>query len=398
MSLAERSTSASRRSFLYASTATAAAMGLRMVTEPILAYAALPAVPNDAVRINANENPLGPCSAAREAVLAITPEGGRYRFDLTTEVVKLFAQQQGVPDDHVRIFPGSSEPLHYTVMAFTSSKASFVTADPGYEAGGHAAKSAGARVVNVPPTRTYAHDVKAMLAAAPDAGVFYICTPNNPTGTLTSHADIEYLLENKPKNSIVLVDEAYIHFCDAPSAIDLVKAGKDIIVLRTFSKLYGMAGLRCGFSIARPDLVQRLEGYGGGNPMPVTAVVAATASLKEPKLVTERKRANAEVRAATFQWLDRNGYSYIPSVSNCFMLDTKRPAKDVIVAMAQQRIIVGRIWPVMPTYTRITIGTREEMEQFQAAFQKVMKGTAMESLGLGKDLKARTIDGFVLSS
>ena len=398
MSLAERSTSASRRSFLYASTATAAAMGLRMVTEPILAYAALPAVPNDAVRINANENPLGPCSAAREAVLAITPEGGRYRFDLTTEVVKLFAQQQGVPDDHVRIFPGSSEPLHYTVMAFTSSKASFVTADPGYEAGGHAAKSAGARVVNVPLTRTYAHDVKAMLAAAPDAGVFYICTPNNPTGTLTSHADIEYLLENKPKNSIVLVDEAYIHFCDAPSAIDLVKAGKDIIVLRTFSKLYGMAGLRCGFSIARPDLVKRLEGYGGGNPMPVTAVVAATASLKEPKLVTERKRANAEVRAATFQWLDRNGYSYIPSVSNCFMLDTKRPAKDVIVAMAQQRIIVGRIWPVMPTYTRITIGTQEEMEQFQAAFQKVMKGTAMGSLRLGRELELRTIDGFVLPS
>jgi len=398
MSQAEGFTSVSRRSFLYASAATSAAMALRMVTEPMLAYAALPAAPNDAVRINANENPLGPCSAARDAVLAITPEGGRYRFDLTSEVVKLFAQQQGVPDDHVGIFPGSSEPLHYTVMAFTSPKASFVTADPGYEAGTHAAKNAGARVVNVPLTKTYAHDVKAMLAAAPDAGVFYICTPNNPTGTLTSHADIEYLLENKPANSIVLVDEAYIHFCDAPSAIDLVKAGKDIIVLRTFSKLYGMAGLRCGFSIARPDLVKRLEGYGGGNPMPVTAVVAATASLKEPKLVTERKRANAEVRAATFQWLDRNGYSYIPSVSNCFMLDTKRPAKDVIVAMAQQKVIVGRIWPVMPTYTRITIGTQEEMEQFQAAFQKVMTGTAMESIRLGKELKPRTIDGFVLPS
>ena len=88
-----------------------------------------------------------------------------------------------------------------------------------------------------------------MLAAAPDAGVFYVCTPNNPTGTLTSHSDIEYLVENKPKNSIVLVDEAYIHFSDAPSAIDLVKAGKDVIVLRTFSKLYGMAGLRCGMAI-----------------------------------------------------------------------------------------------------------------------------------------------------
>ena len=153
-----------------------------------------------------------------------------------------------------------------------------------------AAERAGARVVKVPLTKTYAHDVRAMIAAAPDAGVFYICTPNNPTGTLTSHSDIEYLLENKPKGSIVLVDEAYIHFCDAPSAIDLVKAGQDLIVLRTFSKLYGMAGLRCGFAIARPDLVERIENYGGGNPMPVTAMAAASASLKDPQLVPERKR------------------------------------------------------------------------------------------------------------
>ena len=160
----------------------------------------------------------------------------------------------------------------------------------------HAARNSGARVVKVPLTKTYAHDVRAMLAAAPDAGVFYVCTPNNPTGTLTSHSDIEYLVENKPKNSIVLVDEAYIHFSDAPSAIDLVKAGKDVIVLRTFSKLYGMAGLRCGMAIGRPDLVQKIQNYGGGNPMPVTAVAAATASLKEPQLVAERKRVNAEIR------------------------------------------------------------------------------------------------------
>ena len=105
-----------------------------------------------------------------------------------------------------------------------------------------------------------------MLAAAPDAGLFYICTPNNPTGTLTSHEDIEYLVENKPKGSIVMVDEAYIHFSDAPSCIDMVKAGKDVVVLRTFSKLYGMAGLRCGFAIARPDLLKKIDAYGGMDP------------------------------------------------------------------------------------------------------------------------------------
>src|SRR5208337_448172 len=158
----------------------------------------------------------------------------------TDELIKQYAQNVGVAEEQTKGYAGSSEPLHYTVMAFTSPKASFVTADPGYEAGVHAARHAGARVVNVPLTKTYAHDVRAMLAAAPDAGLFYVCTPNNPTGTLTSHSDIEYLVANKPKDSVVMIDEAYIHFSDAPSAMDLVKADKDVLVLRTFSKIYGM--------------------------------------------------------------------------------------------------------------------------------------------------------------
>jgi histidinol-phosphate aminotransferase len=394
----ERLTAFSRRSFLQASTAVSAAVALRIVTEPMLAYAQFALEPDDhGVRINANENPLGPCAAARNAVTSILPEGGRYRFGLTEEFVSLYAGSVGVAGDHVRIFAGSSEPLHYTVMAFTSPRASYVTADPGYEAGMHAAKGSGARVVKVPLTKDHAHDVRAMIAAAPDAGVFYICTPNNPTGTLTSHSDIEYLLQNKPKGSIVLVDEAYIHFCDAPSAIDLMKAGQDVIVLRTFSKLYGMAGLRCGFAIARPDLVQKIQNYGGGNPMPVTAVVAASASLQDAQLVPERKKINTEIREETFRWLQRNGYSYIPSVSNCFLLDTRRPAKEVIAAMAKQNVFIGRIWPLMPTYTRITVGTRDEMNQFQEAFQRVMKGTVVVGGLPGReDPPPRHIDGFVL--
>jgi histidinol-phosphate aminotransferase len=172
-----------------------------------------------------------------------------------------------------------------------------------------------------------------------------------------------------------MVDEAYIHFCDAPSALDLVKAGKDVIVLRTFSKTYGMAGLRCGFAVARPELLDKIVERAGWNFMPVTALVAATASLKDPNLVPERRRINAGVRQETFQWLDHNGYSYIPSESNCFLLDTKRPGKEVIDAMAQQKVYIGRIWPVMPTSVRITVGTHDEMQQFQTAFQRVMKGT-----------------------
>jgi histidinol-phosphate aminotransferase len=370
----------SRRSFLHLSAMASAAAAFPIVTEAMLAAAERRPAPKDGVMIDSNENPLGPCQSARDAISAIIPLGGRYLFDRTDDLVHTFAQLEGLNPDYVRIFPGSSPALSFTVIAFTSPQKSYVTADPGYEAGMHSAKAVEARIVKVPLTRTYAHDVKAMIAAAPDAGLFYICNPNNPTGTLTPHSDLEYLVANKPKDSVVMVDEAYIHFCDAPSALDFVKAGKDVVVLRTFSKTYGMAGLRCGFAIARPDLLDKVMNRSGWNMMPVTAVAAASASLKEPGLVPERKRINASVRHETFQWLDRNGYSYTPSESNCFLLDTKRQGKEVIDAMSQQNVFIGRIWPVMPTWVRITVGTHEEMQQFQAAFQKVMHGTTAFSL------------------
>jgi histidinol-phosphate aminotransferase len=362
----------SRRSFLQLS---AAAAACQIVTEPMLAAAARRHQSGEGVVIDSNENPLGPSQPARDALSAIIPQGGRYLDNLTDELIHTFAEQEGLHPDYVHAFPGSTPALHFGVIAFTSPQKSYVTADPGYEAGMHAAQASQARIVKVPITTTYAHDVKAMLAGAPDAGLFYICSPNNPTGTLTPHADIEYLAENKPKGSVVMVDEAYIHFCDASSTLDLVKAGKDVIVLRTFSKTYGMAGLRCGLAVARPDLLDKIVERSGWNFMPVTALVAASASLKDPNLVPERRRINASIRQETFQWLDRNGYSYIPSESNCFLLDTKRPGKEVIDAMAQQKVYIGRIWPVMPTSVRITVGTLAEMQQFQTAYQRVMKGT-----------------------
>jgi histidinol-phosphate aminotransferase len=206
-----------------------------------------------------------------------------------------------------------------------------------------------------------------------------VCTPNNPTGTMTPHSAIEQLLAAKPKGSVVLVDEAYIHFSDGVSAIDLVKADQDVIVLRTFSKIYGMAGIRCGLAIARPDLLAKLENFGGWSAMPITAMAAATASLKHEHLVSERKQLNAAIRQKTFDWLARQGYSYVPSESNCFMLDTKRPAKEVIDAMAARNVYIGRIWPVWPTYTRITVGTQPEMDAFTSAFDAVMKNSTSTS-------------------
>lgn len=368
----------SRRSFLQLGAAGTAALASGVLSESFFAAAARAAslphgpFPKDAVIIDANENPLGPASVARDAIAEISANSGRYQYWLTEDLVKQFAALEGLKPEYVRAFPGSGEPLHFTVLAFASASRSYVTADPGYEAGMHAAKIAGARVVKVPLTANFAHDVKAMLAAGPDAGVFYVCTPNNPTGTLTPHSDIEYLVEHKPKGSVVLVDEAYIHFSDATSALDLVKADKDVVVLRTFSKIYGMAGLRCGLAIGRPDLIEKVASYSGWNSLPVTAVAAAITSLSDAALVPERKKINAAVRGDTFAWLEQNGFSFTPSVSNCFMLDTRRPTKEVIDGMAARNVFIGRAWPVWPTHVRITVGTKPEMEKFQLAFHEVM--------------------------
>jgi len=329
-------------------------------------------VPADAVLINANENPLGPCPEAREAVHKIVDQGGRYMYGETDKVVKLLSEQEGVKQNYIRIYPGSSAPLHQAVIAFCSPTKPLIMGDPGYEAAGRAAKFIGAKSVLVPLTSDYRHDVKAMLkAGGATPGLFYICNPNNPTGTLTPKAEIEWLVANKPKGSIVMVDEAYTHISDAPFNADLVAADKDVVVLRTFSKIYGMAGLRAGAAIARPDLIDKLAGWSAGM-LPITGMAAASASLQSKNLVTERRAKIGAVREETFNFLEKNKYKYVPSVSNCFMIDVKRPGKEIQDAMAKEKVYIGRVWPVWPTYVRVTVGTSDEMKKFQTAFTKVM--------------------------
>jgi histidinol-phosphate aminotransferase len=181
-----------------------------------------------------------------------------------------------------------------------------------------------------------------------------------------------WALENKPKGSVLLIDEAYIHFSDAPDVIDLVAADKDIILLRTFSKIYGMAGLRCGLALARPDLLAKLSRY-GENPMPVTGSGAANASLLDADLVPARKKAMADLRNETIAWLKQNNYKVIGEPqSNCFMIDTGRSGRSVMAAMQQKKIYIGRTWPIWPNAVRITVGTPEEMARFRVAFKQVM--------------------------
>jgi histidinol-phosphate aminotransferase len=330
-------------------------------------------IPQDAVKINANENPLGPCPEAAEAIAKVIAKGGRYMYEETDTFAQLLADQEGLDPEYVLPFAGSSDPLHRAVIAYTSKDRPYVTADPGYEAGARAARFMGAKVIKVPLTQSYAHDVKAMVKAAQEnkAGLIYICNPNNPTGTVTPRADIEYLVNNKPEETIVLLDEAYIHLTEESFCSDLAAMDKDVIILRTFSKLYGMAGLRAGAAIGRPDLMGKMRNYGAG-ALPLTGMVGATASLKSKTVVPQRRKIIKDVREDVFEYLQKHNITFIPSVSNCFMLDAKMPARKLIKAMEKEKVYIGRVWPSMPTYSRISVGTREEMAKFKTALLKVM--------------------------
>jgi histidinol-phosphate aminotransferase len=329
-------------------------------------------IPDDAVKINANEFPEGPSERALAALAEAARRGNRYQYPESDALVKAAATFEELRPEHFAVYPGSSLALHHAVIAFTSPTRALVVAEPGYEAAAAAATFIGAPVVRVPLRADASHDLPAMLAASKQqpVGLFYVCNPNNPTGTVTPRAEIDALVAAAPRDAVVLLDEAYIHLCDEPRGVDLVRADKNVVLLRTFSKIYGMAGLRAGFAIARKDLLARMTPWNAG-AMPATAMAAAHASIGETELIAARKRGNAERRADVMRFFDAHGFRYTPSVANHLMVDARMPTPAVIEALKQRNVYVGRPWPVWPTHVRVTIGTTADMERFKTAFLAV---------------------------
>jgi histidinol-phosphate aminotransferase len=332
--------------------------------------------PKAKIRLGVNECWTGPFESGQAAARAILAEGNRYdAHGERDDFIKAVSAVEGVPGDHVAPWPGSSDPLSRTIVTFCSPSRGLVTADPTFELGWHTADWLGAPIKRVPLRADYAHDVKAMVAADPNAGLFYVCSPNNPTGTLTPMADIEWLVANKPAGAMVLIDEAYTHFANVPTCSHLAAAGKDVVVMRTFSKIFGMAGMRMGYVMARPDILTKMMRYDGGmqsGALPKPSLVCATASLTDAATIAERRKEMQEARAMTFEHLKKRGLSYIPSSANMFMVDWKtRAASDVRTAMRAESIDIGRSWPIWPTVSRVTVGSMSEMATFCKALDKV---------------------------
>ncbi|MGI4745116.1 MAG: pyridoxal phosphate-dependent aminotransferase [Janthinobacterium lividum] len=329
------------------------------------------------VRIGSNECWTGPFPAAATAGAEMVLQGNRYEpSDLRQRLLDNVAAVEKVPVSHILPWPGSSDPLARAIVSFCSPTRGVVTADPTFEEAWVTAAWLKIKVSKVPlrPDNHYATDVKAMLAADPNAGLYYVCSPNNPTGTVTPVADIAWLVENKPAGSIVLVDEAYLHFAGTPSAAYLAAQGKDVVVLRTFSKIFGMAGLRLGLSMARPDLHERMMRYDGrmqSGALSVVALAAGGASILMASDIVNRRQEMIDARETTFAHLKSRGITHLPSNANMFMVDWGKPAAEMKTAFAAQQIAIGRDWTIWPTRSRITVGSASEMKSFCNALDKI---------------------------
>lgn len=327
----------------------------------------------DVVRLSSNENPYGPSPAALKAMTAAFALAWKYPDETQEELVEALGRLNQVPKEQILPGAGSGEILKVSVAAFTGPGKKLVVADPTFEACAGHAKASGAEVVKVKLNATYAHDLPKMLEP-PGVGLHYICNPNNPTASITPKADLRAFLTKVPRETMVLVDEAYHHFVessDYESVIPLVKDYPNLIVARTFSKIYGMAGLRCGYCVAQPDKIELMRAQQSWDSVSVMALVAARASMDDAAQVTNGLRNNSETRKFVCGELDKLKFTYIPSQANFMMIDMRREVKPLIAAFKDRKVHVGRLFPPLPNHLRVTIGTKPQMERFLAVFKEL---------------------------
>ena len=365
--------SISRRKFAQILGAGAAAA----VVRPALPFAAESArsTSTGVVRLSANENPYGPSTKAHEAMRNAFDICCRYPDEQNNVLIEKLAKINGVNPDQIVLGDGSSEILKLCAEAFTGpTQGKLIAADPTFEAILEYSKANGAEVMKVPLTSSFAHDLSKMSAAA-HGGLIYVCNPNNPTASITPKNELREFIGKTPRQTMILVDEAYFHYADSPdyeSVIPLIKDHPNLIVARTFSKIYGMAGLRCGYCVAQRETIERMRPHQMWDSVNILALVAAIASLSDADQVTRGKRLNSEAKAFVTDELDAMGYKEIPSQANFIMFDVKRPVVPLIQALKERSVQVGRLFPALPNHMRLTIGKKAEMETFLSAFRQVV--------------------------
>lgn len=335
------------------------------------------------LRLGSNENSGGLCPAARQAFLAAADEANRYPGRAGSVLAEALAARHQVDPSWIYLTPGSGELLRAASAAFTSPSRALVTAAPSFEAPARVAELVGAPVRAIPVTADGRLDLGGMAGKAAGAGLFFVCNPNNPTGShvpAAAVADFVATVRTAAPEARVLVDEAYFEYVEDPahaSAVPLAIADRRVMVTRTFSKLFGMAGLRVGYAVAHPETLAALRTSGAGGVMTggmsSASVAAAGAALADASHAATARARNRDVHRYTRETFEAAGFRVLPSSANFVMIDVKRDAGTFGGECRRHQIVVARAFPPLTTHVRLTLGTMAEMQEAVPAMLALLR-------------------------
>ncbi|MEM9026154.1 MAG: histidinol-phosphate transaminase [Verrucomicrobiota bacterium] len=360
--------------------ATSILVGASLIYSPSYAQHEVDAEEADAgpIRINGNENAFGSSQMAYMMIMQEMQKINRYGWEETQELVEAIAAKEGVTPDHIIVTAGSGPVLSMTGMWKGLEGGNMIIASPGYQQLARTFSNFGGEVINVPLTAApeLEHDLPAMEAAINDeTKILYICNPNNPTGTVVDSAELNALIDRVPDSVLTFVDEAYLELSedfDGSSMVSKVREGKNVIIARTFSKVWGLAGIRVGYGIAKPETIKALRKFYQGGPN-ILGSVAALASLNDPSWYELSRTSYIETRKMVTDAFDAMGIEYAEPAGSFVFFKTGMPIQMFQEAMEGENIMVGRPFPPMFDWCRVSIGTQEEMLAFIEATKKILK-------------------------
>lgn len=332
-------------------------------------------VPKIQIRLNANENPYGPPEKAKLAIQEALTEGNRYPFASQQVLKEILAKKEGVTPQHIALGAGSGELLCQSGLAFGIEGGKILSAFPTFPLMMDYAEVFGATWDKVNLNEKLEHDYEKLAdRVRRDTKLVFICNPNNPTGTLVNPAKVKQFCEAVSKTTTVYVDEAYLEFLkpqDQQSMVELVRQDYNVIVSRTFSKIYGLAGLRIGYVVAKPETISRISKYHMGIPINQAALAAAGAVLDDKAFMDLTRSKNEAARGHLENYLDKKGSVYGKSFTNFLFFPAGSDAQQVLSRLADRGIGI-RVWEYdNKNWYRVSIGTLEEMKTFTKAFEDI---------------------------
>ncbi len=328
-------------------------------------------------KLNANENPYGPSPKALEAFKTAAPQGNRYAWKELYQLIGKIAEFEGVEDKNIMMGPGSSDLLEKTAMVLFMNGGNVVSADPAYMSLIRVAESVGATWKPVPLKKDWSHDLKAMEAAVDaDTKLVYICNPNNPTGTITDHAELLDFCSRVSEKVPVFIDEAYLAFMGEglkKSMVSLINEGKNVIIARTFSKIHGMAGLRVGYIVGQEETLGQLKKITrGGMGITYPSVYAAMAAMDDVEFLNKSRVLNAECKKFVYSSLESMGFEYVPSETSFIIFPIEMEGKEFLKKMTNLKVGVRAFQFMDKNWCRVSMGTMEEMKLVADAASQVL--------------------------